>query len=211
MVMQTWGETHAMRASETIPQTCVQHAFNDIDIRTVMTFKVWDFRSDHKNRHSGKFQTLRLCQWIFLFSIRRFQSGIAAIKRLQNLFSSRSNGHDGNPSNKLLGCWSAHCLRCSGFSRLARIEKDNVAFFDLMEDYFNQPLVNLRKDERSSTSKLLSRLHGMGSIGDARMPSQKTPPRMRTHSTHLNYQFFWYMNEKRPHETRPEFPALRLT
>ena len=131
--------------------------------------------------------------------------------RAAKLFSSRSNGHDGNPSNKLLGCWSAHCLRCSGFSRLARIEKDNMSFFDLMEDYFNQPLENLRKDERSTTSRLLSRLHGMRSISDTRMASQKTPPRMRTHSSHLNYWSFWHMSEERPYETRPEFLALRLT
>jgi isopenicillin N synthase-like dioxygenase len=86
-------------------------------------------------------------------------------------------------------------------------EKDNAAFLDLMEDYFNQSLEDLRQDERIvqgyyvGFSDCSPRYTSTGSC-----PKSPSPPPKSTQSPHPNYRYSWHMNKKASYES--EFPAL---
>ena len=77
--------------------------------------------------------------------------------------------------------------------------RDNVAFFDLLEGYFNQPPENLRKDERSVLTIWASR--------NAFQHRRPTPEHENT-LTPSTLLVFLAHEQKRPYETRPEFSAL---
>ena len=74
-------------------------------------------------------------------------------------------------------------------------ENDNAAFLDLMEDYFNQPLVDLRKDERPELG------HQLGFLGRG----VRSQPLLWA-SDQECFAFVRCMDEKLPYET--QFPVL---
>uniref|UniRef100_A0A8H7YA54 Isopenicillin N synthase-like Fe(2+) 2OG dioxygenase domain-containing protein n=1 Tax=Psilocybe cubensis TaxID=181762 RepID=A0A8H7YA54_PSICU len=100
-------------------------------------------------------------------------------------------------------------------SRVA--EDDNSSFLDLMEDYFNQPIDELKKDERPELSYQIGvTLENTEKpkcavdepclrIIEALEPSER-PLDISAHSPDPKCRFFWKMSEKPPYETA--YPAL---
>ena len=78
-------------------------------------------------------------------------------------------------------------------------ENDNAAFLDLMEDYFNQPLDDLRKDERPELG------HQLGFLGPG-VRSQSHSLSESWASDQSCNKFRHSMDEKLPYET--QFPVL---
>ncbi|PPQ67139.1 hypothetical protein CVT25_005740 [Psilocybe cyanescens] len=100
-------------------------------------------------------------------------------------------------------------------SRVA--EKDNASFLNLMEDYFNQPTAELKKDERPELSYQIGvTLENTEKpkcaadepclrIIEALEPSER-PLDISAHSPDPKCRFFWKMSEKPPYETA--YPGL---
>ncbi|KAF8807840.1 Clavaminate synthase-like protein [Phlegmacium glaucopus] len=96
-------------------------------------------------------------------------------------------------------------------------EKDNATFLDLMEDYFNQPPDDLRKDERPELGYQVGVTlehterpkcavdEPCLKIIESLKPSER-PLDISAHSPDPKCRFFWSMSEKAPYET--QFPAL---
>jgi len=96
-------------------------------------------------------------------------------------------------------------------------EEDNATFLDLIEDYFDQPEADLKKDERPELSfqvgvtlentekpKCASHepcLHIIESLAPSERPLDIT-----AHDPDPKCRFFWKMSEKPPYET--QFPGL---
>ena len=79
-----------------------------------------------------------------------------------------------------------------------------------MEDYFNQPVKDLRKDERFELGYYVGFTESLqASIVGGGCPTIKPEgdnfPRT---GTQPNYKFYWHMNKKAPYETQPEIPTL---
>ncbi|KAF8167622.1 hypothetical protein B0H34DRAFT_644754 [Crassisporium funariophilum] len=96
-------------------------------------------------------------------------------------------------------------------------EEDNATFLDLIEDYFDQPEAELKKDERpelgyqvgvtlENTEKpKCAADEPCLRIIEALEPSER-PLDISAHSPDPKCRFFWKMTEKPPYET--QFPAL---
>ncbi|PPQ99564.1 hypothetical protein CVT24_005352 [Panaeolus cyanescens] len=99
-------------------------------------------------------------------------------------------------------------------------EEDNSTFLDLIEDYFNQPEAELKKDERPELSYQVGvTLENTEKpkcavdepclrIIEALEPSER-PLDISAHSPDPKCRFFWKMSEKPPYET--QFPGLNAT
>jgi len=96
-------------------------------------------------------------------------------------------------------------------------EQDNATFLDLIEDYFNQPEDDIKKDERpelsyqvgvtlENTEKPKCAVDGPClKIIEALEPSER-PLDITAHEPDPKCRFFWKMSEKPPYETH--FPGL---
>ncbi|KAI1817200.1 Clavaminate synthase-like protein [Poronia punctata] len=100
-------------------------------------------------------------------------------------------------------------------SRVA--ESDNIAFLDLLEDYFAQPEEVLRGDERpelgyqigvtlENTEKPKCAVDEPCLNVIDRLAPEERPLDITGHAPDPKCRFFWRMSEKAPYETR--FPAL---
>ena len=87
-----------------------------------------------------------------------------------------------------------------------------MAFLDLMEDYFNQPLDDLRKDERPELGYRMGLALG-GATWSSDQPcflnmmSRSSTLDIGTQSPYPCYRFQWNMGEKAPYEAL--FSALK--
>lgn len=100
------------------------------------------------------------------------------------------------------------------------LEQDNSNFLDLIEDYFNQPEAELKKDERPELSYQVGvTLENTEKpkcavdepclrIIEALEPSER-PLDISAHSPDPKCRFFWKMSEKPPYET--QFPGLNAS
>jgi hypothetical protein len=96
-------------------------------------------------------------------------------------------------------------------------EDDNNTFLDLLEDYFDQPISDLKKDERPALG------HQVGvtlentekpkcAVDDpclnviARLAPEERPLDITAHAPDPKCRFFWKMGDKSPYETG--YPAL---
>jgi len=96
-------------------------------------------------------------------------------------------------------------------------EADNSSFLDLLEDYFNQPLSDLQKDERPELSyqvgvTLENTEKPKCAVDEPclriieRLDPAERPLDISAHSPDPKCRFFWKMSEKPPYET--QFPGL---
>ncbi|TFK56729.1 Clavaminate synthase-like protein [Heliocybe sulcata] len=96
-------------------------------------------------------------------------------------------------------------------------EQDNSAFLDLLEDYFNQPEPELRKDERpelgyqvgvtlENTEKPKCAVDEPCLNVIARLDPAERPLDITAHQPDPKCRFFWKMSQKPPYET--QFAAL---
>jgi len=96
-------------------------------------------------------------------------------------------------------------------------EEDNSTFLDLMEDYFNQPEAELKKDERPELSyqigvTLENTEKPKCAVDEPclriieRLEPSERPLDISAHSPDPKCRFFWKMNENPPYKT--EFPGL---
>jgi len=96
-------------------------------------------------------------------------------------------------------------------------EDDNDVFLDLLEDYFNQPTSQLKKDERPELSYqvgvTLENTERPKCAVDApclriieRLDPTERPLDISAHAPDPKCRFFWKMSEKPPYET--QYPAL---
>ncbi|KAF9015640.1 hypothetical protein BDQ17DRAFT_1320473 [Cyathus striatus] len=96
-------------------------------------------------------------------------------------------------------------------------EDDNSTFLDLLEDYFNQPQENLKKDERPELSyqvgvTLENTEKPKCAVDEPclriieRLDPLERPLDITAHSPDPKCRFFWKMTEKPPYET--QFPGL---
>lgn len=109
-------------------------------------------------------------------------------------------------------------------------EDDNNTFLDLLEDYFNQPVSELQKDERPELSyqvgATLENTEKPKCAVDepclniiARLAPEERPLDISGHSPDPKCRFFWKMGDKPPYETAyqglnapnvtPESPELK--
>jgi hypothetical protein len=99
-------------------------------------------------------------------------------------------------------------------------EDDNATFLDLLEDYFSQPLSELKKDERpelgyqvgvtlENTEKPKCAVDEpcLGII--ARLEPDQRPLDISAHQPDPKCRFFWRMGDMPPYET--QFPALNAS
>jgi hypothetical protein len=100
-------------------------------------------------------------------------------------------------------------------SRVA--EQDNVAFLDLMEDYFAQPIEVLQRDERpevnyqvgatlENTEKPKCAVDEPCLDVIRRLAPEERPLDISAHSPDPKCRFFWRMGEPAPYAT--QFPSL---
>jgi hypothetical protein len=96
-------------------------------------------------------------------------------------------------------------------------EEDNSRFLDLLEDYFDQPLSDLQKDERPELSyqvgvTLENTEKPKCAVDEPclriidRLDPAERPLDISAHSPDPKCRFFWKMSEKPPYET--QFPGL---
>ncbi|KIP12538.1 hypothetical protein PHLGIDRAFT_27334 [Phlebiopsis gigantea 11061_1 CR5-6] len=96
-------------------------------------------------------------------------------------------------------------------------EEDNNVFLDLIEDYFAQPEVELKKDERpelgyqvgvtlENTEKPKCAVDEPCLNVIARLDPSEQPLDITAHNPDPKCRFFWKMSEKPPYET--QFPGL---
>lgn len=96
-------------------------------------------------------------------------------------------------------------------------EDDNATFLDLLEDYFSQPLSELKKDERpevgyqvgvtlENTEKPKCAVDEPCLKVIARLEPDQRPLDITAHQPDPKCRFFWRMGDMPPHET--QFPAL---
>jgi len=96
-------------------------------------------------------------------------------------------------------------------------EDDNNTFLDLLEDYFDQPLSELKKDERpdigyqvgvtlENTEKPKCAVDEPCLNVIARLAPEERPLDIMAHAPDHKCRFFWKMGDKPPYET--EYPAL---
>ena len=96
-------------------------------------------------------------------------------------------------------------------------EGDNDAFLDLLEDYFNQPESELKKDERPELSyqvgvTLENTEKPKCAVDEpclkiiARLDPAERPLDITAHAPDPKCRFFWKIGEKPPYETK--YPAL---
>ncbi|KAF8225108.1 Clavaminate synthase-like protein [Tricholoma matsutake] len=96
-------------------------------------------------------------------------------------------------------------------------EEDNSRFLDLLEDYFNQPLSDLQKDERPDLSyqvgvTLENTEKPKCAVDEPclriieRLDPSERPLDISAHSPDPKCRFFWKMSENPPYET--QFPVL---
>jgi hypothetical protein len=96
-------------------------------------------------------------------------------------------------------------------------EDDNNTFLDLLEDYFNQPESDLKKDERpklgyqvgvtlENTEKPKCAVDEPCLRVIERLDPAERPLDITAHAPDPKCRFFWQMSEKPPYETK--YPAL---
>ncbi|TFK36981.1 hypothetical protein BDQ12DRAFT_686192 [Crucibulum laeve] len=96
-------------------------------------------------------------------------------------------------------------------------EEDNSTFLDLLEDYFNQPEADLKKDERPELSyqvgvTLENTEKPKCAVDEPclriieRLEPSERPLDITAHQPDPKCRFFWKMSEKPPYET--QFPGL---
>ncbi|KAK2461548.1 hypothetical protein APHAL10511_006011 [Amanita phalloides] len=96
-------------------------------------------------------------------------------------------------------------------------EQDNSTFLDLLEDYFNQPEVELKKDERpelsyqvgvtlENTEKPKCAVHEPCLRVIERLDPAERPLDISVHQPDPKCRFFWKMSEQPPYKT--QFPSL---
>ncbi|KAG6841756.1 hypothetical protein C0991_007085 [Blastosporella zonata] len=96
-------------------------------------------------------------------------------------------------------------------------EEDNSIFLDLLEDYFAQPIEELKKDERPELSyqigvTLENTEKPKCAVDEpclriiAKLDPPERPLDISAHSPDPKCRFFWRMSEKAPYET--QFPGL---
>ncbi|KAG6817970.1 hypothetical protein H0H87_012438 [Tephrocybe sp. NHM501043] len=99
-------------------------------------------------------------------------------------------------------------------------EEDNSTFLDLLEDYFAQPIDELKKDERPELSYqigvTLENIEKPKCAVDEpclriieRLDPAERPLDITAHSPDPKCRFFWRMSEKAPYET--QFPGLNAS
>jgi hypothetical protein len=96
-------------------------------------------------------------------------------------------------------------------------EDDNATFLDLLEDYFSQPISELKKDERpevayqvgvtlENTEKPKCAVDEPCLRVIARLEPDQRPLDITAHQPDPKCRFFWRMGDMPPYET--QFPAL---
>lgn len=96
-------------------------------------------------------------------------------------------------------------------------EEDNSTFLDLLEDYFDQPTAELKKDERPELSyqvgvTLENTEKPKCAVDEPclriieRLKPTERPLDIMAHQPDPKCRFFWKMSEKPPYET--QFPGL---
>ncbi|KAG6837682.1 hypothetical protein H0H93_004958 [Arthromyces matolae] len=99
-------------------------------------------------------------------------------------------------------------------------EADNSTFLDLLEDYFAQPIEDLRKDERPELSyqigvTLENTEKPKCAVDEpclrviAKLDPEERPLDITAHAPDPKCRFFWRMSEKAPYET--QFPGLNAS
>lgn len=99
-------------------------------------------------------------------------------------------------------------------------EEDNIAFLDLMEDYFCQPLDKLKCDERpelgyqvgvtlENTEKPKCAVDEPCLRVIARLEPSERPLDISAHSPDPKCRFFWKMGKVPPYKT--EYPSLNAS
>ncbi|KAI0318996.1 Clavaminate synthase-like protein [Amylostereum chailletii] len=96
-------------------------------------------------------------------------------------------------------------------------EEDNTTFLDLLEDYFNQPIDDLKKDERPEVGyqvgvTLENTERPKCAVDEpclrviARLAPEERPLDINGHDPDPKCRFFWSMGTRPPYETR--YPSL---
>ncbi|KAG6868880.1 hypothetical protein C0993_008628 [Termitomyces sp. T159_Od127] len=99
-------------------------------------------------------------------------------------------------------------------------EEDNTTFLDLLEDYFAQPIAELKKDERPDLSyqigvTLENTEKPKCAVDEpclriiAKLDPAERPLDITAHAPDPKCRFFWRMGEKAPYET--QFPGLNAS
>jgi hypothetical protein len=99
-------------------------------------------------------------------------------------------------------------------------EDDNATFLDLLEDYFSQPISELKQDERpelgyqvgvtlENTEKPKCAVDEPCLKVIARLEPDQRPLDITAHQPDPKCRFFWRMGDMPPYET--QFPALNAS